>query len=175
MKYSKYHRDICNEMIKLSKIEKVLFLGQCVESEDFYSTLTDIPMHQRKEIPVCEELQLGMSIGLAMEGFLPISIFQRMDFLPRACDQIVNHLDLIAKLSRNIFSPKIIIRTTIGSVKPLNCGLQHSKDLSEGFKKLVSFPIFKVETVKEVKSAYKFARECKTSVMIIEDQNLYYD
>jgi pyruvate/2-oxoglutarate/acetoin dehydrogenase E1 component len=135
--------------------------------------LKDISIEKRIEFPVCEELQLGMSIGLSFLGYLPISIIQRMDFLLRAADQIVNHLDLIAKLSRNAFSPKIIIRTTIGSTSPLDCGLQHSKDLTAGFQKLVSFPIFKVTTVKEVKSAYKFARECKTPVMIVEDQNLY--
>lgn len=174
MGYSLYHKEICSEMQCFALDEKVVFIGQQCLSEDFYSTLADIPIHQRKEMPVCEELQLGMSIGLALEGYLPISIFQRMDFLLRAADQIVNHLDLIAKLSHNKFSPKIIIRTTIGSIKPLDCGLQHSKDLTEGFKKLVSFPIFKVQTVEEVRSAYKFARECKTPIMIIEDQNLYY-
>lgn len=174
MAYSSYHEAICLEMKNFALDKKVLFIGQQCLSEDFYSTLKDIPIRKRREMPVCEELQMGMSIGLALKGFFPISIFQRMDFLPRAADQIINHLNLIEELSHGIFSPKVLIRTTIGSTAPLNCGKQHSQDLTEGFRAMVSFPIFKVQTVEEVKAAYKFARECKTPIMIIEDQNLYY-
>lgn len=175
MAYSNYHKAICIENENLALNEKTIFIGQQCFSEDFYSTLKNIPIHKRREMPIAEELQIGISIGLAMQGFFPISIIQRMDFLLRAADQIVNHLNLIEELSRGKFSPKILIRTTIGSISPLNCGKQHSQDLTEGFRKLVSFPIFKVETVEQVKLAYQFARESKTSVMIIEDQNLYYD
>ncbi len=172
---SEYWKEIKKQMEIFAENHNTIFLGQqIVPKESFYGTLEGISLNKVFEMPLAEELQIGMSIGLAMQGFLPVSIFQRMDFLLRAADQIVNHLDLIETLSKGKFSPKIIIRTTIGSVKPLDCGLQHSKDLTEGFRKLVSFPIFKVQTVEEVKSVYKFTRECKTSVMIIEDQNLYY-
>lgn len=174
MAYSSYHKAICIENENLALNEKVIFIGQQCCSENFYSTLENIPIYKRREMPVCEELQIGISIGLAIQGFFPVSIIQRMDFLLRAADQIVNHLNLIEELSRGIFSPKILIRTTIGATSPLNCGKQHSQDFTEGFRKLVSFPIFKVTTVQEVKDAYQFARESKTSVMIIEDQNLYY-
>jgi len=174
MAYSSYHKAICTELENLALNDKVIFMGQQTASEDMYRSLVNIPINRRIEMPLAEELQIGISIGLAMQGFFPVSIIQRMDFLLRAADQIVNHLNLIEELSRGIFSPKILIRTTIGSTSPLNCGKQHSQDFTEGFRKLVSFPIFKVETVEQVKLAYQFARESKTSVMIIEDQNLYY-
>lgn len=168
-----YKEQIHEEMLRLAKISNVIFLGQQVGSEDFYGTLAGIDLEKRLETPVAEELQLGMSIGMALEGYLPISIYQRMDFLPRACDQLVNHLSLIERLSRGLFNPKVIIRTTVGSRRPLDTGLQHSKDLVEGFRRLVSFPVFTVRTPTEVRKAYKQATNISQSSMIVEYQNLY--
>ena len=168
-----YHKAICRQMLELAK-GKVLFIGQQVLSEDFYDTLTEIPLHMRREMPVAEELQMGMSIGLSLEGITPISIYQRMDFLPRAMDQIVNHLNLISKMSRNIFNPKVIVRTTVGTTKPLDCGLQHSKDLTHMMRESVNFHVMPVKTVDEVNYAYHLAKTRQESICIIEYQELYY-
>jgi len=168
-----YKKAIYDEMMLFAKDPKTIFLGQQVGVEDFYGTLKGISKKKRMEMPVAEELQLGMSIGMALEGYLPISIYQRMDFLPRACDQLVNHLDILNKLSEGKFNPKVIIRTTIGSKHPLDTGLQHSKDLTKGFQALLNMPVMKVSTPEKVHAAYKIAREINQSIMIIEEQELY--
>jgi pyruvate dehydrogenase E1 component beta subunit len=160
-------------MEEFAKNEKVIFLGQQVASENFYDTLTNVPFNRRREMPVAEDLQMGLSIGLALEGYLPISIYQRMDFLPRAMDQIVNHLNLIKNLSLGLYKPKVIIRTTIGTKKPLDVGLQHSGDLTELMKVACKFPVMQVNTVEEVNYAYEYAMKTDKSVMIIEKQELY--
>ena len=129
--YSKYHKALKIELEKIAKIKNSIYIGQQVNSEDYYGLLKDISLNKRQEIGVCEDLQLGLSTGLAIEGFLPISIYQRMDFLPRAADQLINHLDLIKAHSRNLYNPKVIIFTTIGQK---NTGMQHNKDLVQGFK-----------------------------------------
>jgi pyruvate/2-oxoglutarate/acetoin dehydrogenase E1 component len=172
---TEYHKAICEEMNILARDNKVIFLGQQVASENFYGTLEDIPLSKRIEMPVAEEMQTGLSIGLALEGFLPVSIYQRMDFLPRACDQLVNHLNLIPEMSRGLFKPKVIIRTTIGSKFPLDVGPQHRQDLTEMFKAVLKFPVLKVTTPQEVHHAYGLARSCDTPIMIIEVQDLYKD
>jgi pyruvate/2-oxoglutarate/acetoin dehydrogenase E1 component len=169
----RYKEALCQEMLELAKNPRVIFLGQQVGAEDFYGTLKDIVTDKRLEMPVAEELQLGMSIGLALEGYLPVSLYQRMDFLPRACDQLVNHLDLMEQLSQGRFSPHMIIRTTIGVSGPLDIGLQHKKDLIEGFKKLVHFPILKLSTAEEVHAGYKQARTCSGPIMLVEIQDNY--
>lgn len=171
--YSQYHKAICEEMQRFAQDRRVIFLGQQVLSEDFYGTLKDTPPSKRIEMPVAEEMQLGLSIGLALEGFLPISIYQRMDFLPRACDQIINHLNLIPQMSRGLFKPKIIIRTTIGSKYPLDVGSQHSQDLTGMFKSVLKFPVLKVTTPLEVHRAYNLARKIDSPIMIVEAQDLY--
>jgi len=173
--HSEYYKAIKEEMEEFAKDDDVMFIGQQCKSEDFYGTLKDVAREKRTEMPVAEELQLGASIGLALEGFKPISIYQRMDFLPRACDQLVNHLDLINEMSRGIFNPKVIIRVTVGTNHPFDVGLQHNKDLTEGFRALLkNIPIYSVKTVEEVKEAYHVARTGDKSVIIVEHQELYY-
>ncbi len=44
------------------------------------------------DMPICEDMQVGMAIGMALDNRSCIVIFQRCDFMWRAADQIVNHL-----------------------------------------------------------------------------------
>lgn len=170
MTYKEY---ITKEMDELVKDPRVLFLGQQVADQDFYGTLKNIPLDRRLEMPVAEEMQMGMSVGLAIEGFLPVSIYQRMDFLPRAMDQLVNHLNILHKLSKKKFCPKVIIRTTVGSKDPLDTGLQHSKDMIKGFQAMLDFPVLDLKTKDDIVKGYKLAREGCDSVMLVEWQDLY--
>ena len=171
---SEYYKRICLWMKKLAEREDTLFLGQTVlYSGRMYGTLNDVPEDKCLELPVCEELQMGMSLGLSLEGILPISIYQRMDFLCRAMDQIVNHLDKIDSMSHGEFKPKVIIRTAIGSKDPLDTGPQHSQDLTDMFRAAVKFPIYKPMTADEVDKAYEKAIELDGPCMIVETQGLY--
>jgi len=171
--YSEYHKAICEEMIRFSKVPYIIFLGQQVNSENFYNTLNEVPLNLRLELPVMEECQLGLCTGLALEGFLPICIYQRMDFLPRATDQLINHLNLLPEMSRGLFKPKIIIRVTVGTKEPLDVGPQHSQDLTDMYKSILKFPVIKVTTPEEVHEAYGTAGIIDSPIMIVELQNLY--
>lgn len=173
MIYNNYHTAIKLELEEFAKDEKVRFLGQQTASENFYSLLTDIPLTKRTEMPIVEELQVGLCTGLALEGYLPICIIQRMDFLLRCSDQIANHLDKIKSMSRNTFSPKVIIFTTVGTTEPLNCGPQHCQDFTEAFQKLVKFPVIRIDTVEQVKETFDLARTCEGPIMIIVKQELF--
>lgn len=176
LSYSKYYNSICDSMKLLSKNPKVLFIGQQVGfSNDFYGTLKDILISKRIEMPVAEEMQMGFCIGLALEGYLPVCIFQRMDFMYRAMDSLCNHLNLLPEYSRGLYKPKVIIRTTIGNDKPLNPGIQHTQDLTKVFQAALKFPVIKLTNYRIVEESYKKAIEIKESVLLIEDQKLYYD
>lgn len=172
--YSNYYLTIKKELESFIENSKVLYLGQQVASESMYSLLKNVPMDKRREMPIAEELQLGISIGLALEGYLPISIYQRMDFLPRAMDQLVNHLDLIKELSRGKYNPKIIIFTTIGTNKPFNVGLQHNKDLVKEFQVMLkNIPVYDLKTEEDVKVSFNIARTQDTSILLIARQELF--
>ena len=160
-------------MQEIASMKDSIFLGQQVASEDFYGTLKNVAVAKRLEMPVAEDMQTGLAIGLSLQGFLPVSIYQRMDFLPRAADQIINHLDLLSRLSKKRFEPQVIIRTTVGTTNPLNVGEQHSKDLTKMFLGVVDFKIFNPRTIQDVDEAYSYAINTKKSSMIVEYQELY--
>ncbi len=134
-------------------------------------------IQKKIEIPVMEEVQTGMAIGMALSGYIPISCYPRFDFLILAANQLVNHLDKIDYLTNNNFNSKIIIRTMIGSTKPLNAGLQHTQDHTYALKKLMNHSeIIKLNGKDEIFKKYKNAisKKNKKKVFIfIEDGNKY--
>ena len=70
-------------MKMLSKKKQTIFIGQSVEysGNAIYNTLQGIPSHKKLELPVFEEVQMGMSLGLAMDGYIPISIYPRKQLI----------------------------------------------------------------------------------------------
>jgi pyruvate/2-oxoglutarate/acetoin dehydrogenase E1 component len=134
-----YLNKICLAMKKISEVKNTIFLGQSVKysGNSIYASLKDVPLKKRIELPVFEDVQMGMTIGLAMQGFVPITCFPRFDFLILALNQIVNHADKIDHLTNNQFKSKIIIRTLVGAKYPLDAGPQHTQDHTKALKKLL--------------------------------------
>ena len=101
-------------------------------------------------------MQMGMSIGLALEGWTPVSIFPRWNFLLLATNQLVNHLDKINIMSNDGFKVKTIIRTGIGSQKPLNPQHQHIGDFTEAVRKMCStIDIIKLDKTDDIFPSYE--------------------
>jgi pyruvate/2-oxoglutarate/acetoin dehydrogenase E1 component len=109
---------------------------------------------------VTEELQMGVTTGLALDGWIPISIYPRWNFLLLAVNQLVNHLDKLPHISNNGYKPKVIIRTSIGSERPLHPQHQHVGDFTDGFRKILdNIEIFRLEEPEDIFPAYKTALE----------------
>ena len=125
-------------MTWLGQQERTIFLGQSVvyPGNAIFKTLSGVPDSKKIEMPVAEDMQMGLSTGLSLEGFIPVSIFPRMDFLLLAINQLTNHLDKIQDMSP--FRPHVIIRTSIGATKPFYPGLQHCGYYTDAFRALVS-------------------------------------
>ena len=126
----KYKDELIRSMEWLGEKDDTIFLGQSVKysGNAIYNTLNTLKDSMKIETPVFEEVQMGMSTGMAMDGLVPISCFPRFDFLMRCMDSLVNHLDKMQVMTENTFKPKVIIRTSIGSTNPLNGGVQHTQD-----------------------------------------------
>ena len=135
----KYKNEIIRSMEWLGEKEDTIFLGQSVKysGNAMYNTTKTISEDKRIELPVFEDVQMGMSTGMALGGFVPITSYQRFDFLICAVNQIVNHLDKITIISEGQFQPRVIIRTSIGSRIPLDAGEQHTQDHTQAFKNLL--------------------------------------
>ncbi len=170
-----YFEELKKSMSMLSK-EGYLFLGQSVRypGNVIYKTLVDIPDSQKIEMPVAEEMQMGLGTGLSLQGHKVVSIFPRMDFLICAMNQLVNHLDKIEELSHGVFRPKVIIRTMVGSKKPLDAGLQHTgnyvKMLKAGLKNI---DVHDLKYAEIVYFSYLNALESPKSSILVEYGELY--
>ena len=90
------------------------------------------------ELPVFEDTQMGISIGMSLTGARVISIFPRWNFLLCATNQLVNHLDKYPIMSEGKITPKIIIRTAVGSERPLFPGHQHIGNMSNAYREMLS-------------------------------------
>jgi pyruvate/2-oxoglutarate/acetoin dehydrogenase E1 component len=157
-------------MTEIAIDPRVVFVGQAVKFKGtaMSETLVDVPSDQLLEFPVEEDMQLGVCIGLALNGFIPISIFPRWNFLLLATNQIVNHLDKLKELTQMAVPPKVIVRTGIGSVNPLDPGPQHKGDFTEAFKLMApNLNIVRLENPEQVIEEYKRAYERSDGVSTI--------
>jgi len=138
------------------------FLGQAVgyDGTAMTNTIREVPENKKWEMPVNEDMQMGMTIGMALNGTVPISIYPRWNFLLLAANQVVNHLDKIKIMSNNGYQPKVIIRTGIGSQRPLHPQHQHIADFTAGFKAMCDWvDIIRLDEPNQVFEAYKYAYE----------------
>jgi pyruvate/2-oxoglutarate/acetoin dehydrogenase E1 component len=155
----------------LSTDPRVIFIGQNVACPGnvIFDSLDGVPMGKRLELPVVEELQMGMSIGLSLMGYVPVSIYPRMDFLLLAMNQLVNHLDKIALMSKGGYKPKVIIRTKVGSKIPLDAGLQHTQDYTEAMRSmLTTVNVVKLTDMSQAVKVYCEALKSDTSTLVVE-------
>ncbi len=172
-----YFDELKKAMLLLAQNEKVIFIGQAVayKGTALFKTLEGIPEDKRIELPVFEDVQMGMSTGLSLEGFIPVSIFPRMDFMILGINQLVNHMDKIELMSQGQFKPKVIIRTAVGSIKPLFPGPQHCQDHSEALKKmLTNVDVVKLTKKEDIIPAYQQALNSGKSTILIEIPDLYH-
>ena len=175
-----YFDELARSMEYISNKNESIFLGQAVAvpGTAMRNTLTRVPDAKLLELPVEEEFQMGMSIGLALNGFIPISIFPRWNFLILATNQIVNHLDKLKELTGQINPGKVIIRTGIGSINPLHPGPQHTGDFTDAFKSMCKYiDVIRLDKAEEIFPAYKYAYERTDGIssLIVEWSDKYND
>jgi pyruvate/2-oxoglutarate/acetoin dehydrogenase E1 component len=175
-----YRTEMSSAMKLLGEHPKTLFIGQgtLYKGHGMFSTLKDVPDSRKIEFPVAEEFQLGLGIGLSLQGYIPVLLYPRFDFLILAMNQLINHLDKIEVLSDGEFKPKVIIRVSVGSKTPLNPGLQHVGDYTEALESmLTSVQIVKLEEPKDVfrfyNAALNDAVKLSKSTILVEYGELY--
>ena len=155
-------------MQELATDERVVFLGQGVRASGTFmsTTLQGVPLDKRIELPVAEEMQLGMSIGMALAGMIPVSVYPRWNFLILAMNQLVNHL--------NVMKPHVIVRVGVGSTKPLDPGPQHRGDMTQAFRLLMpNTPIVRLERAEQIVPEYRNALERNGPTILVEIADLY--
>ena len=166
-----YKEEMIRAMNLLAEDDRVIFLGQNLlyRGSTVYETMQGVSDSRKIEMPVAEELQMGVSIGLSLEGYIPVTCYPRMDFLMRAMDQLVNHLDKISEMTVGRFVPKVLVRTVIGGKQPLEPGPQHCQDHTELLKvALPNVEVFKLENAWTIVPTYKMCLNAPHSSILVE-------
>lgn len=175
----KYKSELIKSMNYLGKKKDTIFIGQATEyaGTAMTGTLSQINKKKIYEFPVAEEMQMGVSIGLSLNGFIPVTIYPRWNFLILAANQIVNHLDKLKKMSSENLKHKVIIRTSVGSKRPLNPQHQHVGNFSSAFKKLLTnIEIIELKEPYQIFKSYKKAYERKDGInTILVEYGDYYN
>ena len=78
----KYFEELKRSMEFIASKKESIFLGQAVSvaGTAMRNTLININKNKLLELPVAEEMQMGMAIGLSMEKYIPICIYPRWNF-----------------------------------------------------------------------------------------------
>ena len=173
--FSPYKDELTKSMKFLAEKEDTIFIGQQIvyAGNPMSTTLTEVPKEKMIEVPVMEETQMGMSLGLAMTGKSVITFYPRWDFLVSATNQLVNHLDKFEHMTGK--KVNVIIRVGVGSKDPLDPGIQHRNDYTQEFDSMLQFA--KVHELRDVEDIYKVYTNAYNQGgvhIIVEWPELYY-
>ena len=174
MSSSRYAEALTEAMTMLAEHPDTVFLGQAVvyPGTAQTNTLVNVPADRKIEMPVCEEMQMGISIGLSLQGKIPVSLYPRWNFMILATNQLVNHLDRIPLYSE--YRPKVIIRVGVGSERPLYPGIQHVGDFSAAYQLMLkTVSVVQLHEADDILPAYRKALRQEQSTILVEYGDLY--
>jgi pyruvate/2-oxoglutarate/acetoin dehydrogenase E1 component len=170
-----YKEALSDAMTFLGNKENVLFIGQQIvyAGNPMSTTLTNVQKEKMIELPVMEETQMGMSLGIAMTGKTVVTFYPRWDFIILASNQLINHVDKFELMTGK--KVNLLIRLGKGSDKPLDPGYQHKGDYLVEFSSMCPHIKFhNLTDVTKIKPAYKEAIEAGGVHVLIEYPQLYF-
>jgi pyruvate/2-oxoglutarate/acetoin dehydrogenase E1 component len=170
-----YKDALTDAMTFLGEKDNTVFIGQQIvyAGNPMSTTLGNVSKDKMIELPVMEETQMGMSMGIAMTGKTVITFYPRWDFIILAANQLINHVDKFELMTGSKLN--LIIRLGKGSDKPLDPGHQHKGNYFEEFKSMCPHITFhNLLNKDDILSTYKNAYEQGGVHVIVEYPELYY-
>ncbi len=174
----KYFDELKRTMEWLAQQPKVQFVGQTVAGPGtfMFQTLRDCPKDKTLEMPINESFQMQFTIGMALAGYIPVSVYPRQNFLLLATGDMANMLDKVSDISEGTWPLKVIIRVATGPDFPVHPGHQHIGNYAKAFRNLFDhIEVVELNNAEDIFPAYKNALERTDgkSTMIIEHGNFY--
>jgi len=120
----------------LERDPRVFLIGEGIDDPGgvFGSTLGLVQKYGRQRVmdmPLAENGLTGIAAGAAMTGMRPILIHMRVDFLPMAMDQILNHVAKWSYMTGGAVKVPLTMRAIIG--RGWGSAAQHSQSLQALF------------------------------------------
>jgi len=172
----KYKEELDRAMEWLATKSNTIFMGQAIgfSGHAISNTMSKVPQDKRVELPVFEELQMGIATGMALEGWVPITCYPRFDFFILSLNQLINHLDKIQDMSQGDMKPKVIIRVAVGSKLPFSAGPQHTQNYTEAMKiMLTEVNVVELTEPEQIYESFVNAYNSDKSTLIIEHAEYY--
>jgi len=174
----KYFDELKRTMEWIAQQPQTLFVGQTVAGPGtfMFQTLRDVPKSRTLEMPINESFQMQFTIGLALAGYIPISVYPRQNFMLLATSDMVNMLDKIPAISQDKVQPRILIRVAAGPFKPVHPGHQHIGNYAEALRRMFTWvEVVELQEPDQIFPAYQHAltRPDHKATLLIEHGNYY--
>ena len=172
----KYFDELKRTMEWVATQPGTLFLGQTAAGPGtfMYQTLRDVPKDRALEMPVNESFQMQFTIGLALAGYVPISVYPRQNFLLLATGDMANMIDKMPAVSGGRTKPHILIRVAVGPDSPVHPGHQHVGNYARAFRALFEWiRVEEMEEPEQIFPAYERALAYEGTTLLIEVGNYY--
>ncbi len=173
--YTPYKDALTKAMTDLANLDDSIFIGQQIvyAGNPMSTTLGNVPKEKMIEVPVMEETQMGMSLGLAITGKRVITFYPRWDFIVSAANQLINHVDKFELMTGKKIN--LIIRLGKGSDTPLDPGHQHKGNYIEEFKSICkNIEFHDLKNWADIELAYAYAIKEGGIHCLVEYPELYY-
>ena len=169
-----YFSELCDAMKLLGEDSRTIFLGQGVGNPGttMSPTFDAVPQDKKIEMPVAEDMQCGMATGMSLQGYIPICVFPRWNFLICATNQLVNHLDRLSLYSD--YRPKVVIRTAVPSKSPFNPGPQHDDNFTAALRLMLrTTDVVTLYNEADIVPQYEKALHSPRSTILVEFTDYY--
>lgn len=123
------------------------------------------------DMPLAESCIVGVAIGSAINGMIPVAEIQFADFIHPAFDQIVSEAARIRYRSNGEFTCPIVIRTPFGG--GVHGGLYHSQSVEAFYAHVPGLKVVIPSTPADAKGLLKAAIRDPDPVLVLEHKKAY--
>ena len=135
-----YKQRLRDSTTKLVNEQGYIIIGQGARDggHGMSSTIDETLLASCIELPVFEETQTGIALGMGLAGCNVMSIYPRFDFFISGLSQLVNHSDKVEAMSGGKFRPNIVFRVGVGAKVPLDAGPQHTNNYAAPIREMLT-------------------------------------
>src|SRR6266571_631815 len=156
--------------------DRVLILGEDVGARGGVFRVTAGFLEEFGEMrvidtPLAESSIVGVAIGMAMHGLLPVAEIQFADFIHPAFDQIVSEAARLYYRSNGTWNCPITIRTPYGA--GIHGGPYHSQSIEAFYAHVPGLKVICVATPYDAKGLLKSAIRDPNPVVFLEHKKAY--
>jgi 2-oxoisovalerate dehydrogenase E1 component beta subunit len=161
---------------EMERDERVWVLGEDVGKKGGVFLATE-GLHSRYgqgrvlDTPLAESCIVGVAIGAALNGLIPVAEIQFADFIHPAFDQIVSEAARIRYRSNGAWSCPIVIRAPFGG--GVHGGLYHSQSVEAFYAHVPGLKVVIPSTPADAKGLLKAAIRDPDPVMFFEHKKAY--